>query len=195
MREPNPAVRQKLLAQVTQGYAAIVDAPGCFFIADWVEMYPDAKFVLGQRRSAKIWLDSFNGSVGKVFGRGAMYWLGYFVPELRMAFALNNLWDEQTRERYGVGVHTEEYYRLHFEWVRSVVPKERVLEFQASDGWAPLAGFLGREKPEGDFPRMNDSKSTNGIIMSFLIYGVGVWVGVLVVVVLIVRGLMWYMRA
>lgn len=125
-----------------------------------------------------------------MFGYGVMFWLVRFVPELRLGFRMNNLWDKQTRERYGVGVHTEKYYELHREWVRSIVPKERLLEFQASDGWEPLARFSGREVPDGDFPHTNDSKATNGLIMSFVIYGVGVWVGVLICVWLIARGLM-----
>jgi hypothetical protein len=45
MNEHDKAVRQKLLAEITKGYSAIVDGPGCFFIEDWVEMYPDAKVI------------------------------------------------------------------------------------------------------------------------------------------------------
>lgn len=110
-----------------------------------------------------------------------------------MAFMLSNLWEENTREKFGVGVHTGEYYRLHNEWVRSVVPQEKLLEFQASDGWELLARFLGKEKPDRKFPRMNDSKATNGLIMSFVINGVGVWVGILVAMVLLVKSLMMYL--
>jgi hypothetical protein len=43
MREQDKVVRQKILAEIVKGYVAIVDGPGCFFVEDWVEMFPDAK--------------------------------------------------------------------------------------------------------------------------------------------------------
>lgn len=46
MQTEDKAVRQKILAGIVQGYSAIVDGPGCFFVEDWIEMYPDAKVVL-----------------------------------------------------------------------------------------------------------------------------------------------------
>jgi hypothetical protein len=46
MKTEDKAVRQKLLAEIVQGYSAIVDGPGSFFIEDFVEMYPDAKVCL-----------------------------------------------------------------------------------------------------------------------------------------------------
>lgn len=180
MREPSASARRKILAEVTKGNRAIVDGPGCFFVQDWIEMYPDAKVVLGLRKSPDVWLASVNRSIAKVFGRGVMYWLTYFVPEMNFGFRMNNLWEAQTRERHGVDVRTEEFYRLHCEHIRSVVPKERLLEFQASDGWEPLAKFLEKPVPEGRFPHRNDAKAANQLIKSFLVYGVGVWIAVLV---------------
>ena len=44
MSEPEKAVRQKyLLDEIVDGYTAIVDGPGCFFVEDWVEAFLDAK--------------------------------------------------------------------------------------------------------------------------------------------------------
>jgi hypothetical protein len=131
--------------------------------------------------------------MGKVFGRGVMYWLAWFVPELYFGFSMNNLWEAQMRERYGIGVRTEEYYRAHNDYVRSVVPKERLLEFQAGDGWEPLARFLGREVPGGPFPHRNDARAANGLIRRFVLYGMGVWVVVLVCGWVVVRGVIIYM--
>ena len=194
MREPSAAARQKLLAEVTKGYSAIVDGPGCFFVQDWIEMYPDAKVVLGLRKSPEVWLASVNGSIAKVFGRGVLYWLAYFVPEMYFGFTMNNLWQAQTKKKYGVSVMTEEYYRLHNEYIRSIVPSNRLLEFQANDGWGPLAKFLGKPVPVGTFPHKNDSKAANGLIKSFVIYGVGVWIAVLASAFVFVRGSMMYLN-
>jgi hypothetical protein len=176
MRTEDKAVRQKLLLEIVQGYEAIVDGPGCFFVADWVEMFPDAKFVLGLRNSPEAWLTSVNRSIGKVFGKGPMYWIAYFVPELHQGFLMNNLWDEQIKEKYDVGVRTTRYYELHNEEMRRIVPRERLLEFKAADGWGPLCEFLGKERPVGEFPHRNDAKAANGLIRSFAVWGVGIWI-------------------
>lgn len=81
MRETDKAKRQKILHGIVKDYAAIVDGPGCFFVADWIEMFPEAKFVLGLRSSPQAWLDSVNALIAKLFGKGLMYYIGYFVPE------------------------------------------------------------------------------------------------------------------
>jgi len=39
--------------------------------------------------------------------------------------------------------------------VRSVVPKERFLEFQAEEGWGPLCRFLGVSEPDMLYPNIN----------------------------------------
>lgn len=194
MREPSAPARQKILAEVTKGYSAIVDGPGCFFVQDWIEMYPDAKVVLGLRKSPEVWLASMNGSIAKVFGQGLLYWLAYFVPEMYFGFTMNNLWEAQTRKQYGVSVMTEEYYSLHNDYIRSIVPSDRLLEFQASDGWGPLAMFLGEAVPIGTFPHKNDAGVANGLIKSFVVYGVGVWTIILACACFLVKGSMIYLK-
>jgi hypothetical protein len=70
-------------------------------------MYPNAKdlkrwlnfsCVIGDSWSSKFpskaWLDSVDTSIGKVFSRGLMYYMAYFVPEMHRSFMLNNLWDQ-----------------------------------------------------------------------------------------------------
>jgi hypothetical protein len=93
---------------------------------------------------------------------------------------MNNLWDQQTKAKYGVGVRSTEYYIFHNEHIRKVVPKERLLEFKAVDGWDPLCKFLGKQKPVGkegeNYPHRNDSQAANQLIWSFAIWGVGIWV-------------------
>jgi hypothetical protein len=47
----------------------------------------------------------------------------------------------------------------HYAHVRSVVPKENLLEFKPEEGWGPLCEFLGKEEPEEPFPHINDADS------------------------------------
>jgi hypothetical protein len=43
MQTQDKAARQKILFQIVDGYAAIADEPGYFFIEDLIEMFPDVK--------------------------------------------------------------------------------------------------------------------------------------------------------
>lgn len=61
-------------------------------------------------------------------------------------------------------MHNPEAYKKygiekHNDLVRSLVPKENLLEFHPSDGWKPLCEFLGKEIPEVEFPNINEGDS------------------------------------
>jgi hypothetical protein len=50
-------------------------------------------------------------------------------------------------------------YLNHYADVRRKVPKERLLEFEAKDGWGPLCEFLGKPVPKDEpYPRVNDGQ-------------------------------------
>lgn len=51
-----------------------------------------------------------------------------------------------------------DFFRRHTEAVVAGVPKERLLVFQVSDGWAPLCEFLGVPTPDAPFPRENSTE-------------------------------------
>lgn len=44
------------------------------------------------------------------------------------------------------------------------MPKERLLEFNAKEGWEPLCKFLDVPIPEGPYPRTNDTKSVRRLL-------------------------------
>ena len=48
-------------------------------------------------------------------------------------------------------------YREHYELVRRVTPKERLLEYRLGSGWGPLCEFLGKPVPEVPFPKTNET--------------------------------------
>lgn len=47
-------------------------------------------------------------------------------------------------------------YHQHNERVQEVIPPDRLLVYNWSDGWAPLAHFVGRPVPDEDFPHVDD---------------------------------------
>ena len=52
-------------------------------------------------------------------------------------------------------------YREHYELVRKIVPRERLLEYKLGSGWEPLWDFLEKEVPDIEFPRINETASMN----------------------------------
>lgn len=67
----------------------------------------------------------------------------------------------------------------HNEWVRNNVPRERFLEMDLQEGWAPLADFLGVPVPKTPFPRANDAAEAEALTKRiFLTAGLS-WAGIL----------------
>lgn len=51
----------------------------------------------------------------------------------------------------------KQVYLDHVEEVRSLVPPERLLEYNIKDGWDPLCEFLGDSAPDISFPHENNT--------------------------------------
>jgi hypothetical protein len=49
-------------------------------------------------------------------------------------------------------------FRENSEQVRRVVAPERLLVFEAKDGWEPLCKFLGVPVPEEPYPHLNEAE-------------------------------------
>ncbi|GAB7362411.1 hypothetical protein MBLNU230_g2734t1 [Neophaeotheca triangularis] len=140
-------------------YDAVADVPCCMFVEELVAAYPDALVVLQTREVAR-----WDGAVVGPWWRFARL----MMPP---AFGVNMpIAQGEFEESEAVG----RAFEAHYEHVRRVVPKERLLEFRVQDGWAPLCGFLKVEKPQGEgeaLPMVNDSKQ----FVDF--HGILWWVG------------------
>jgi hypothetical protein len=51
--------------------------------------------------------------------------------------------------------HAIAVFKAHEERVKTEIPADRLLVFEASEGWQPLCEFLGKEVPDEDYPRVN----------------------------------------
>jgi hypothetical protein len=70
-----------LLKKATQGFVAITDAPGNCFVAELLELYPEAEVVCVQRNREKWW-KSWQ-SVSNAAGAGFLSWFLAVVPGKR----------------------------------------------------------------------------------------------------------------
>ncbi|KAF2170686.1 hypothetical protein M409DRAFT_19501 [Zasmidium cellare ATCC 36951] len=175
---------------------AAVDCPTCYFVDDLIEMYPDAKVVLSIRSSPSAWKTSFAATIGRV-ATPSMKFATFFFPGMTFGvIPLLTRMDELSQRRYGCAWGEEAAYERHNEWVKRVVPEERLLVFEPKMGYEVLCEFLGVEAPrDGEgrvsgFPRVNESKGFERALGVFAWVGYGSWVLVIGVVVGVVRRFM-----
>src|SRR3990167_9569265 len=133
---------------IFDGYASMVDHPGCGYWRELMDHYPQAK-VLHTVRDPDKWFDSTQATI--------------FNPDrppppegtpMRAFF-------DQLYGWYGGDLHDRaflvDFFRLHTEAVIAGVPKDRLLVFEVAQGWAPLCDFLGVAAPDTPFPRENST--------------------------------------
>lgn len=135
--------------QLFDGYVAAVDWPASMFWRELSEAYPDALVLLSMRDTAETWWQSANETI---------------LPVARMALAPD--WNEgrgllDLLERFTGGKYWDDpatlqaAYERHNAEVRQTVPQHRLLEWQATGGWAPLCSALSVPVPDLPFPWVN----------------------------------------
>jgi hypothetical protein len=132
-----------------EGYAATVDYPGARFWRELAAHYPDAK-VLHSVRDPEKWFESTQATIFAPSHRARFD----NMPEIRRFFET-----VVTTNELRASIDDREamiaYFKRHTEAVKAAIPKERLLVWQASDGWEPLCKFLDVPVPATPFPREN----------------------------------------
>ena len=54
-------------------------------------------------------------------------------------------------------------FNAHTDAVRAAFGDDRLLVFEAKDGWEPLCRFLGVETPDGPFPHVNSKEEFDAV--------------------------------
>lgn len=138
---------------VFAGYNAMVDWPGCHFYAELAERYPEAKVILS-RRDPERWYESMSETILKSMAMMG-FEPGQAVPaDHPMKFGGVIISQKTFGHDYGKA-NVIAAFKRHIEGVRKTIPPERLLEFEAAQGWEPLCAFLGVPVPDEPFPRTN----------------------------------------
>ncbi len=137
-------------------YKSAVDWPASYFWRELAAMYPDAKIVLTER-DADAWYKSISQTIFEFMGQE--------VDETQLPPLVRA---QRKMGRYIVSgkvfggrtdkEHVIDVYRRNGEAVRREVPPERLLTFDAPQGWAPLCKFLGVPVPDAPFPLTNTTE-------------------------------------
>ncbi|HET7653022.1 MAG TPA: sulfotransferase [Acidimicrobiales bacterium] len=133
------------------GYAAAVDWPVASFWRELADEYPDAVVVLSTRTSADAWWRSADDTIFAHMRNDPVD-----PPGLEGWRAMV---DAAVAGRYpGVPGDEEKAkasYEAHNAEVRATIPAERLVDWQAGDGWEPLCRALGVAVPDEPFPHVN----------------------------------------
>jgi Sulfotransferase domain len=154
-------------AKLLDGFRSAVDWPACTYYAELAAAFPAAKVILTVR-PAEDWYHSMRNTLYAAAQAAATGTLGTGelpppTPEYaRMISEL--LWERTFGGRFSDRAHAIRVYRTHIARVRQTVPDERLLVFEVSQGWPPLARFLGSPVPSTPFPQLNDTRTLRRLV-------------------------------
>jgi hypothetical protein len=133
------------------GYNSSVDWPSAHFYKQMAAHWPKAKIILS-RRDPKRWYESMTETILKSMRERTLG--GDGVSEHPFRFAEMIVKEQTFHDDFSEANVIAAFERHNAEVIASI-PPERLLVFEAAQGWDPLCGFLGVPVPATDFPRTN----------------------------------------
>ncbi|KAF2150811.1 hypothetical protein K461DRAFT_182708 [Myriangium duriaei CBS 260.36] len=179
--ESGKARRQEILHELFDGWAASSDFPGMLFPEDLMEMYPDAKIILNQRKP-EAWARSVSRTLAffgtTLYGNACCLW-----ETDRLHYRLHKVYHSLGPRLYNVDdVFSPAAYHAHQERVHKAAKAHgrTVLEWEPSMGWEPICDLLDKPVPKGEkFPHANDEATVKMVTRILLARGLISWAVVL----------------
>lgn len=136
-------------------FAATVDFPASNYWQELADFYPDAKIVLSVRDAAK-WFDSTQDTI--------------FSPTIQQLYA-GTKWGRMIKatidDHVGGDVGDRDAviaaFNAHVARVKEAIGPDRLLVFEAKDGWEPLCKFLQLPVPDEPYPHINSKEEFDGV--------------------------------
>lgn len=156
------------------GYVAVTDAPCNGLVPELLELYPDAVVICTMRDP-----DAWVASMATVANAATLWFLGvvlFWIPGMRHFPRYIDLLRKQWVELYGAPEPaTRLHWDRHVEYLKRVVPEDRLVFYDVKEGWGPLSRVLGKEVPDLEFPRINDGKAIEELTKKFVVKGLIRW--------------------
>jgi hypothetical protein len=132
---------------VFAGFSSAVDYPACTYWRELSAFYPEAKVILSVR-DPDSWFESVSTTVFSqaLLGRLARGPLKRFFDGAVTADFGDRIADRD---------FMVDYFRRRTAEIEAEISPERLLVFEARQGWEPLCAFLGVPVPEMPYPRTN----------------------------------------
>lgn len=141
--------------RIFEGYRAGVDWPVSAFWRELAEYYPDAKVVLSTR-DEDAWFRSVHNTIypNSVQGLASED----ATVRRRARWVTELIWNGVLKGKIEDREAAIAIFRRHLDEVRHTIPPERLLTFEAADGWEPLCAFLDVPIPDEPYPRTNTTE-------------------------------------
>jgi len=172
-----------LIAQY--GFQATTDLPAALYYEEIAKLYPDCKFVLTTRKNSEVWYRSWEimthsisqpARVGTFFNLSHVRKIGYY---LRWLFSFVNKDTKYLSEPFPLSRQIKkkaiESYEEHNRRAREVIPSDKLLEYDVTQGYGPLCRFLNIAEascPTKPLPQTNSARSVNIQAVASIIFPV-----------------------
>lgn len=176
---PNGASRNSIKSPKTSMYfifslitpkltmKAILDVPCCLFVDELLAAYPAAKVILNTRDPDE-WLESVQKSLFAMFAWPSWRILKYTDPYGCGRYREHDRLIWAAFCGHDPGERCRQAFIEHNNYVKKVVPPDKLLVYEINEGWRPLCRFLDVPVPEMPFPYTNS-------LPSFFMYLGGAW--------------------
>ena len=148
------------------GFESIVDFPGSIYYKELAAFYPNAKVILSVR-DAESWYKSVRATIYE-YDPGLAIKLKMLakLPFSQTAQDLfqvirlvnNVIWKQLFEDQFEDKVYVIRNYETHIQEVKKNFPEDRLLVFDAKDGWEPLCNFLSKDVPSKPYPHANNKE-------------------------------------
>ena len=142
--------------EIFKNYNSTTDFPAATYWRELAAYYPDAKIILSLR-DAERWFESTQETI---------------LSPAMMKLVAGTPWKAMLRktidELFDGKIHDHDtlirVFNEHNAAVKAAFGPDRLLVFEAKQGWEPLCKFLGVPIPKEDFPRVNSKDELQGMI-------------------------------
>jgi hypothetical protein len=162
-------------ARFMSRWRSAVDFPSALYYRELMEAFPDAKVILSLR-DPDGWYESMRQTIVPLMSR---FPIRVVVPLLRYVGGpirvMRPTWlNRELLQHFGDRERAKKTFVEWNEAVQRSVPKDRLLVFEAKEGWKPLCEFLGVPIPDGPYPRVNDTaafrrRTTVALVLSWIL--------------------------
>jgi len=175
-----------LLETIEAGhFKSTLDFPIICIFDDLMKMHPNAKVLLTVRDTPEAWVKSFRTSVWRVMQMPSWIQVNQLIGGPPGVLGNRNFtvdlhdkcfeiickkgntitnkkiqWDRETV----TDADLAQIYTNWIEYVKQIVPKDKLLIFNVKQGIEPLAKFCGKPIPSWKMPYVNDSATFNNSI-------------------------------
>jgi Sulfotransferase domain len=142
--------------EVFRGYRSTCDAPSVLVYRELAKHYPEAKVILTVR-DPESWWRSVSATIhaGRKLDQSAESPINRMFAKARVYLARHGGAPDFVELDHEAAIAA---FNRHTEEVRRVIPPERLLVYEANQGWEPLCKFLSVPLPATPFPLTNTTE-------------------------------------